>query len=129
MSDDPIVRLAKLRIIKASADLEVSLATKQGGGIAIEILHRLRVRAAESLAAMAIWEPTKIEGLIQLQNEVKRYDEWLGWIRDIIAEGKQYDQQLTAEDREETLELLSQSQEGIDQAIELGLIDGDPRGD
>lgn len=126
MSDDPLLRIAKLRIIKLSAELEVDLATRRGGNIAIEIVNRLRHRAAESMVALATCT-LKVEDIVTHQNEVKRYDEWFCCLRDIIQEGKQHDQQLTEQDREETLELLSQSQEGIAQAIELGLIEDERR--
>lgn len=127
MSADPILRLAMLRVVKLSADLEVLLATKKGGGIVIEILSRLKRRAAESMVAMATCQLT-VEQLVTHQNEIKRYDEFFGAIRDIVVEGKQYDQQLSEADREETLELLAQSPEGLDQAIALGLIDDQRRG-
>jgi len=130
MSDDPITRLAKQRIIKLSAELEVQLGAVSGSGPTLEILKRLKERAAESLAAMAflnIFEREDRIKFLTLQNEVKRYDEWLAWIAEVVAEGKQYDQELTAEDREEMLDYLAQLPEGEKQAIELGLIDPEPR--
>jgi hypothetical protein len=82
---DPIVRLAKLRIIKASADLEVQLATRNGSAPAIHILMCLRERAAESLAALATCDTENPQAIRILQNEVKRYDEWVIWMRELIA--------------------------------------------
>lgn len=130
MPADPIVRLAQLRIIKASADLEVQLATKNGSAPAIAILLRLRERAAESLAAIVflnIHDPLDLIKFITLQNEVKRYDEWVGWLRELIADGKRIDQEFDDEAREEMLDVLLDSPEGQRQAVELGLIDELPR--
>lgn len=127
MSTDPLVRIAKLRIIKASADLEVQLSAVSGGGPAVEILRRLRDRAAESLAALAVVDPAKTEDVRTLQNEVKRYDEWVGWLREIISEGIAYDKQFTDEERSEMTDLLTSTEDGERQAIELGLIDDIPR--
>jgi hypothetical protein len=127
MSTDPIQRLAKQRIIKLSADLEVQIATVKGGGPTVEIFRRLQDRAAESLAALAFVDITKVADVIKLQNEVKRYDEWIGWMKDILAEGKIYDRQFTEDDRAEMLEYLLGSPEGERQAIDLGLIDSGPR--
>jgi len=130
MSTDPVLSIARQRIIKISADLEVQLATRNGSAPAIEILRRLRERAAESLAALAFLnldDPNEIVKAKTLQNEVKRYDEWLGWMKEIIAEGIAYDRDMRDEEREEMLDLLTQTQEGREQAIELGLIADIPR--
>jgi hypothetical protein len=130
MSADPIVRLARQRIIKLSADLEVELSSLRGGGPIKEIWHRWRDRAAESLAAMVflnIYDPKDRMKFVTLQNEVKRYDEIVGSLRDIISEGISYDREMTIEDREEMLDVLVQSPEGQRQAIELGLVDADSR--
>ena len=130
MNTDPVLSIARQRIIKISADLEVQLAEKNGSAPAIEILRRLRERAAESLAALAFLnldDPNEIVKAKTLQNEVKRYDEWLGWMKEIIAEGIAYDRDMRDEEREEMLDLLTQTQEGREQAIELGLIADIPR--
>ncbi len=129
-SIDPIVRLAQLRIVRLSAELEVELSDKNGGGPALEMLRRLRDRAAESLAALALadlFTENGIKAAITLQNEVKRYDEWLVWMREIIAEGKAYDQQMQQDEREELLDLLTQTEEGQQEALALGLVDDLPR--
>ena len=130
MSTDPVLSIARQRIIKISADLEVQLAERNGSAPAIEILRRLRERAAESLSALAFLnldDPNEIVKAKTLQNEVKRYDEWLGWMKEIIAEGIAYDRDMRDEEREEMLDLLTQTQEGREQAIELGLIADIPR--
>lgn len=127
MSADPIERIAKLRIIKASAELEVQISQRVGSAPALEILRRLRDRAAESLVALATCNTEDPKEIRLLQNEVKRYDEWVGWLREIISEGVAYDAEFTAADREEMLDLLTQSPEGEQEAIALGLVDQVPR--
>lgn len=127
MSEDPLIRIAKLRIVKASADIEVQLTAVRGGGPCVEILRRLRDRAAESLAALAIADADNPNVIRTLQNEVKRYDEWVGWLREIIGEGIAYDQEFTEKEREDILDLLTKTPDGQQQAIELGLVDDIPR--
>lgn len=130
MAEDPILRLSRLRIVKASADLEVQLAMKTGSSPALEILRRLRERAAESLKALPflnLYDPKDFITAVTLQNEVKRYDEFLGCMRDIIAEGSQIDQETTQADREEFVDLLTETPEGRQEAIALGLIDDVPQ--
>jgi hypothetical protein len=131
MAGDPVFRLAKLRIIKASAELEAQLATKDGGAPAIVILRKLEERAAESLSALAfinLFDPAGVLEAVSLQNEVKRYDEWVVWLRELINEGKQLDQEMTEQGREEILDVLLSTPEGEREAAELGLIDDDQRG-
>ncbi len=123
---DPLVLLAKQRIIKASADLEVQLSEKNGGGPAIEILRRLRDRAAESLAALATVDAEDAKAIRMLQNEVKKYDEWVGDIRSIIAEGVSLDREMQENEREELLDVLVRDVDGEQQAVALGLIDAGP---
>ncbi len=124
---DPLYRLSMLRIIKASQDLEKQLSTVAGGGPSVEILRRLRDKAAESLAALVIVDAEDPRSIRELQNEVKRYDEWVGWLREIISEGIMYDKKFTEDERNEMIDLLTASPEGERQAIELGLIDDIPR--
>lgn len=127
---DPILRLANQRIIKASADLEVQIANRNGSAPALYVLAKLKDCAAVSLAALAFLnldDPADIIKAKVLQNEVKRYDEWFVALQSLIAEGVQLDRQQTDEDREELLDVLTQTPEGQQEAVELGLIDDIPR--
>lgn len=127
MSEDPILRVAKLRVVRTSAELEAQLLSKDGGAPAIYILRKLQARATESLAALAIADPFKPQVIMTLQNEVKRYDEWFVAMVELVNEGKAYDQEMTAADRDEILDMLSQSPEGQREALELGLMVPDSR--
>ncbi len=132
MPSDPVLRLAKLRVIKASADLEVQLAMKEGSAPALEILRRLRDRAAENLPKLAFLNldnPNDFIAAKVIQNEVKRYDEWITWMGEIVAEGKAYDHEFQESEREEILDMLAESPEGMQEAVALGLIVDNPRQD
>lgn len=123
---DPILRLAQLRIIKASADLEVQFSVKTADRPSIEILRRFRERAADSLAKLPFLNLDDPSDLIKakvMQNEVKRYDEFFADMSAIIKEGIEYDKQLSDEDRDELLDLLVKTSEGEAEAIALGMID------
>jgi hypothetical protein len=124
---DPIVRLARQRIVKACMDLEVQISSVKGGGPCVEILRVLQERSAESLAALAIVDAEDPKAIRTLQNEVKRYDEWFGAIRDIISQAKIYEAEFTEDDRNELLDLLIETPEGQQQAIDMGLVDEIPR--
>jgi hypothetical protein len=135
MSTDPLINLtsdliAKQKIITASASLEVELSERNGGGPTIEILRVLKARAAESLVALVsvnFCDPKERVKAITLQNEVKRYDEFIGCIRDIISEGRRLDAEMNEEEREELLDVLVQTEEGRAEAVALGLINENPR--
>jgi|SRR5579885_2712588 len=123
---DPVMRLAHQRIIRASVELERQLNGRIGCGAALEILGRLRERAAESLGALAFCnfdDPADLIKAKTLQNEVKRYDEWVGWLREIVNEGKAFDRELGEQEREEMLDVLMQTEEGRAEAEALGLIE------
>lgn len=125
-NNDPLVLLARHRIIRLSAELEVQLSQKDGCAPILEVVVRFRERAAESMAALATVNLFTEEGRTQalmLQNEVKRYDELFAEIKRIVAEGIQEDKNMRDSDREETLDLLAQRADGERIAIELGLID------
>jgi hypothetical protein len=131
MAEDPVQRLAKLRIIKASADLDVQFSVKRADRPSIEILRLLRDAAATSLAAMVFLNLDDPADLIKckvMQNEVKRYDEWVGWLRQIVNEGRELDRQMSDDERNEMLDILMSTGEGQEEAIALGLVDPNKRG-
>lgn len=123
MNDDPVHLIAKQRIIAASSDIEAQLSLQQGCRPVLVVLLKARDRAAESLQALAFHEANDVAGIRILQNEVKRYDELVAWFREIIVAGIEYDKEITAEDQEQMLDLLTQTLAGQQEAIELGLID------
>lgn len=125
MAADPIHRLARARIIKLSAEIEAELI-RRGNSPTLEVVKRLQERAAESLSALAFVNIHEPQGKIQfltLQNEVKRYDEFIQAIGNIISEGVTYDNEMTMEEREELVDILMETKDGVSQAVELGLID------
>lgn len=123
--NDPLTRLAKLRIVKLSQNLEVILATKQGGDVVNEIVNRLRDRAAESMTALIVCNATDTNEVLRLQNEVIRYDEFVRTLSEIVTEGIQYDGEISREDREDLLDILSTTVEGQREAVALGLVPED----
>lgn len=123
--NDPLQRLAKLRIVKLSQKLELLLADKRGGDIVNEIVHRLQTRAAESMTALVICDATNPKEVFKWQNEVLRYDEFVRTLAEIASEGVQYDTEFTQEDREDLLNLMTNSPEGRMQADAMGLVPED----
>lgn len=124
---DPILRLAQQRIVSASADIEVQLISKNGCRPVLLVLLKARNEAAIALARLAdLPEGATIEEVRTLQHEVKRYADILEWFRDVVREGISLDREISNEDREEMVELLTQTPEGQEEAIELGLVERNP---
>lgn len=121
MSEDPILRLAKIHIVKVSMELEAQFIAR-GDAPCLEILKRLRDRAAQSLMALALCDSEEPKAIRLLQNEIKRYDEFVGFMKEIVDEGRSTDQELSHQEREELLDILQQTPEGQEQAIDLGLV-------
>lgn len=121
MAEDQLQRLAKLHIIKVSMELEAEFVTK-GEAPCLEILHRIQDRAAQSLMALALCDSEDPKQIRLLQNEVKRYDEFVQFMKEIIDEGRAADKELSHEEREELLDTLETTPEGQEQAIDLGLV-------
>ena len=123
MAVDPILRIAQQRIIKLSAELESDLVAKGGrNSMVLEIWRRLRERGAESLAALPFVDPDEVAKIRTLQHEVKRYDEFCGCLRDIVREGIQLDRSISDEERQELTDMLTETEEGRREAVELGLV-------
>lgn len=129
MAVDPVLLLARQRVIKASADLEVQLAFKQGSAPTLIIMRNFRDDAANSLAALALEITAPLERLRELQAKVTRYDDFVKYASELISDGKQYDREITAQESEEFLDILTGTPEGQQEAIDLGLIDGISRQD
>jgi hypothetical protein len=123
---NPVQLLAQQRIISASAALEVQLSQTKGARPTIEILNKLREKAAEALEKMVYANVFTHEGraeLVTRQNQVKRYYEFFEAMKEVINEGKALDYEMTESARQELVDQLSGSREGNQELIELGLLD------
>lgn len=120
---DPLLHLAKQKTIALSAQIEAELASK-GVGPTIQIIRVLQGRAAESLVALVVVDPEDPKAIRALQNEVKRYDEFVTELRGIIQDGIAYDRQITEDERQQLIDVLTTTPEGQQEAIELGLVEG-----
>lgn len=125
---DPVRRMAMLRAISASADIEAQLNKQAENRPVLILLMRAREAAAEALEALAtlpVDEATPAE-IRSLQNEVRRYDDIVKWLREIVHDGFDYDREISDEDREEMIDLLMRTPEGQREAEDLGLLPTSP---
>ena len=122
-----VVRLAKFKLIRDSAELEAEIQSKAPGWF-WEIYNRLKDNAAEALTAMMVIDADKPEAIRELQMEIKLFDRFIEHTRSFISEGKTADQETDEAERDEVLDLLTeQGEEGWREAINLGLVDAGPQ--
>lgn len=125
----PLEILARQRIISASAELEAELSARSGSRPALEILRRLRKHAEKAVAALVLSNLFTREGreeAVTHQNTVKRYVTWFEEMRGLVSEGKNLDQEMREEEKDELFDYLTASPEGKREMFELGLIDEHP---
>lgn len=120
---DPLVVMARHRTVAAYLEIARQLSDKAGNSGILLILDTFRDRAADSLVALAIVDPNDAEAIRTLQNEVKKYDEVFKEVETIIAKGRSDDAEIRHTERDEMIDVLMQSEEGIQEAIEMGFID------
>lgn len=127
MAIDPVLLLARHRTIKLSADLEVQLAVTKGSAPTLAIISMLREDAAVALAALALSNDPK--EIADCQIRVRVYDAFVQKTIELINEGKALDQEISHAEREEFYDILSQTPEGQQTAIDLGLVSDNPQQD
>lgn len=117
----PAERLALQHAIRLSAQLEVEIGDRKGTEPIVAILHRARSAAAIALAALANVDPEDPKTIRALQNEVQRFEDMVGWVRAMIAEGLEADRELNDADRIEVQELTGMTPEQRAELARLGL--------
>lgn len=111
MSKSPIERLAEARAIQLSAELEVQLSRdadpKMQPVIAILALARRDAFVALDALVHVGVTANSMDTISELQREVRRYEDLVEWIQEIITEGREIDTALSAEEREEFFQLFN----------------------
>lgn len=123
-ADGPILRLAKQRIIAASADIEAQLSVTAGCRPVLFMLLKARDEAAEALAELAALPPgSPASEFLRLQNDVALYDHIVRWLRQLVARGFELDREISEAERQELADILVATPGGEEEAMELGLIE------
>lgn len=120
---DPLVLLARHRTVAAYIEIERQLTDKPGNSSILLILDTFRDRAAESMVALTIVDPNDAEKIRTLQNDVMKYDEVFKETQKIIAKGRSDIAEIRHTERDEMIDLLMETEEGRQEAIEMGIID------
>jgi hypothetical protein len=88
MIDDDVLQIAALELlVEASAAVEVGLDHPDMTPIKA-ILALAREDAASALRSLIAIDPTQTAEIRRLQNEARRYDSLVAWLRKIVGDGK-----------------------------------------
>lgn len=112
-----IEKLAISRLIERSADLEVQLEKGVGTAPVVNLLAKAREAAASALFSLVMVDPTETAKVQQYQNEVRRYDDLVAFVREVIIEGKEADRRLIEAEREEFDDIINSPEVRREQAL------------
>lgn len=107
MAGDPIYRLAQEQTIQASREIEVQLIANNGTFPILVMLRKAKKEAAAALLDLAIAYAADIEEIRRLQNKIRRYDDLVRWLSEIVATGLEYEDDFRQSERQEVADLLN----------------------
>lgn len=100
-------RLILDRMVHLSADLELQFEKTAGLAPMRAILAKAREQAVLATTSLLAVDPTKADQVREYQYEIRRYDDLVAWIREIIVEGKEADRRLNEDERAEFETLIN----------------------
>lgn len=109
MSNDPLHEVAWLELqVDAAAALEVTFAHDPDLTPIQAVLARARSEAASALQQLVCVDPLHTEEIRRLQNEARRYESLVGWLKEVMDGGKEAAGQLKVIFRERAEEFRTQ---------------------
>lgn len=106
MPDSAIETLALNRAIEVGSSIESQIGKIAEGGPVLAVLAKARAEAAAAMVLLVQADPTDAELIMQLQNEVRRYDDLVRWFGELVAAGMDADAQMKRDELEELRGLL-----------------------
>jgi hypothetical protein len=131
MNESPLVPIALVKASAEADDLVRQMSDIKGGRPMVRMFLRLREEAAEAMAEMVkldtTHDPEKVVRNLQfLQLEARLYRRFIEHCRQIIADGEDADQRVTAEEREQFRDILLAAPGGEETAVRMGLLEDTP---
>lgn len=93
MSDDALEIAALELLVDASAAIEVTLEHPDMTPLKA-VLALAREEAGAALRSLITIDPTQVDVIRRLQNEARRYESLVTWLRKIVGDGKEASEQL-----------------------------------
>jgi hypothetical protein len=119
---EPLEAIAVAQMFAISMELETQLAATNGLRPVMAMLQLAKIEAAAALVALVNIPPTEGERIREKQYEVRRFEQLCDWIKQVIQKGLEADKLLTEKEREELLDILVETEEGEEDAVEMGLV-------
>lgn len=126
MSIDPVETLAMERVVRASAEIEAALISKNNP--MCHILARARKEASAAMCELIDASAEDFGKIRTLQNKVLRFDDLIRWLQDIVKEGIENNKRLSVSERDEYADMIAYEPEGPnafddDEANEAGIME------
>lgn len=121
MRPDAAWRAAAQRAVSLSADVEVQLSQTTGGAPLVALLVKARNAAADSIVCLAEADSEDPALIRALQNDVKCFKHIVEWLREIVADGFEAEDELSEDERDDLAEALGLDRESADDVRETGL--------
>lgn len=110
MSIDPVETLAMERVVRASAEIEAALVSKNNP--LCHVLVRARKEASAAMSQLVDANADDVAKIRGLQNKVLRFDDLIRWLQDIVKEGIENNKRLSVSERDELADMISFEPEG-----------------
>lgn len=94
MDQSALYKLALRRDVELSAKVEVELTSRLRSEPLLVVLNAAKESAAEALAALVHVDPANQEDVRRLQNEVRRFDDLVKWLHELLIAGPEAERQL-----------------------------------
>jgi hypothetical protein len=127
MTGDPITDLARQRCIEDSLEIENQLLAKTGARPIISMLAHAREEASNAFRRLVEADPEDSKTIRTLQFEVRRFDDLVRWLRDIVSTGVQFSREISDDERDYIQDLLKPAHDmeyDEEDAEEEGYVDG-----
>jgi hypothetical protein len=106
MSEEPAsYKLALLRASALSIQIEAELTSRKSEALLV-FLHDAKEQAAKALVALAEVDADDPAAIRKLQNEVRRFDDMVGWMKQRLLEGPEAERELNELQRQEARGLV-----------------------
>lgn len=120
MTPEAMERLAYQRAVDVSIELEVQLDKSKTFTPIKAILGKAKRQAQAAMIGLVMVDPVKVREVTAFQNEVRRYDDLVTWLAEVIEEGRAAEIYFDERDAEELAEILT-TDEGREEARGLGI--------
>lgn len=110
-------RLSLQQAARLSIQVEAELTSNIRSEPLLVVLDRAKENAAAALTALAVVDPEDPHAIRHLQNEVRRFNELVNWLHEMLIAGPEAERQLNATQMQEARALVLDD----DTAEQLGI--------